>query len=615
MTSRAVIPGQLQDESFANFTIRRTYPATVRQVNRVLKASETYADKGYNTFTRNCTTFVKDMVQYEAGIPAGREIFERETPGFSSLINAGIFAGKSSEFTERASMEDRFKYLGSQNDLNYGGEGNKRATKQDYRQFKESLAKSNGGYIGDSDLPNAVAENMRRLEGEDSGTLSSKLYFGTAAVNPGRSATSDSSGSNNNDKRPKLNADNIRNAINNEAAQLTRTILNVSGKRTILEFIDTPELDKDLKAIVPQIEYYGSALYGVKTSNNTAKELRESRKMLDKQINDLNVLLKIFHNDERLHLPVLHLISLLEWGIEIIDTAYEKVEFGKDAVGDVDYLRDRMDFRQSITYDKPNPDPNSSKKKIRKSIEITPSHFEAYLQIYKSPEKAIDNYARCVELSKKQNRTEAEEEEFKKRKRIEKLAGQYDNAHNYMLEKDSYSQQDVDYAFSLSKMEKKKKVYGPLVSYSSSSIYKSLILEKIFGELTQRFENNFAPEDIKDEKMISEWLDKDMCTCIDRRPHEMETVIKGLKKTMPGSTPEEVLIQLLTVIQEDWIDKVFDLVKFNNMKNKNENLMFKAKYKTQSAFKKITKKSDLRTKLMESIRRVFDADARQKKNA
>ena len=88
-----------------------------------------------------------------------------------------------------------------------------------------------------------------------------------------------------------------------------------------------------------------------------------------------------------------------------------------------------------------------------------------------------------------------------------------------------------------------------------------------------------------------------------------------MKKTMPGSTPEEVLIQLLTVIQEDWIDKVFDLVKFNNMKNKNENLMFKAKYKTQSAFKKITKKSDLRTKLMESIRRVFDADARQKKNA
>ena len=84
--------------------------------------------------------------------------------------------------------------------------------------------------------------------------------------------------------------------------------------------------------------------------------------MLDKQINDLNVLLNIFHNDERLHLPVLHLISLLEWGIEIIDTAYEKVEFGKDAVGDVDYLRDRMDFRQSITYDKPNPDPNSSKK-------------------------------------------------------------------------------------------------------------------------------------------------------------------------------------------------------------------------------------------------------------
>ena len=106
-----------------------------------------------------------------------------------------------------------------------------------------------------------------------------------------------------------------------------------------------------------------------------------------------------------------------------------------------------------------------------------------------------------------------------------------------------------------------------------------------------------------------------MCTCIDRRPHEMETVIKGLKKTMPGSTPEEVLIQLLTVIQEDWIDKVFDLVKFNNMKNKNENLMFKAKYKTQSAFKKITKKSNLRTKLIDSIRRVFNSENKQKQKS
>ena len=343
----------------------------------------------------------------------------------------------------------------------------------------------------------------------------------------------------------------------------------------------------------------------MKDSDNTVKELRETRKFLDNQISDLNKLLIFFHNDERLHLPVLHLISLLEWGIELVDTAYDRIDFGKDAVGDVGYLRDKLDTRYSVTYSKPNPDPNSDKKKIRQSTEMSPSHFESYIQIYKSPEKAIEKYSRCLELSRKQNKTKAEEDEFKKLKRIERLAKQYDNAHNYMLEKDSYSQQDVDYAFSLSKKEKSKNVFGPLVSYSSSSIYKSLILEKIFGELTQRFENNFDMEDIKVEKMIQAWLDKDMCTCINRRPNEMETVIKGLKKTMPDSTPEDVLIELLTVIQADWIDKVFDLGKFNRMKNKNKNLMFKAKYKAQSAFKKIAKNSDLRTKLLEIIKRVF----------
>ncbi|MBR6089999.1 MAG: hypothetical protein IKP86_08705, partial [Anaerolineaceae bacterium] len=47
MVSSAIIPGKLKDESGYVYTIRRTYPATAKQVNRILKASETYADKGY----------------------------------------------------------------------------------------------------------------------------------------------------------------------------------------------------------------------------------------------------------------------------------------------------------------------------------------------------------------------------------------------------------------------------------------------------------------------------------------------------------------------------------------------------------------------------------------
>ena len=166
----------------------------------------------------------------------------------------------------------------------------------------------------------------------------------------------------------------------------------------------------------------------------------------------------------------------------------------------------------------------------------------------------------------------------------------------------------------LFKLEKKGDVYGPLLHYSASGIYKGLIFEKIFGELTQRFENNFTMEDVNNEKMIKEWLDNDMTTCVDRSPNEMESVIKGLKKTMPGSTPEDLLKQLMAVIKKDWIGRVFDNQKFLKMKSKdrNEDLTFNAKDTEDTvmkAFKEIIKKSSLKTKLMQMIRRVYNAEA------
>ena len=102
-----------------------------------------------------------------------------------------------------------------------------------------------------------------------------------------------------------------------------------------------------------------------------------------------------------------------------------------------------------------------------------------------------------------------------------------------------------------------------------------------------------------------------MTTCVDRSPNEMESVIKGLKKTMPGSTPEDLLKQLMAVIKEDWIGRVFDNQKFLKMKSKdrNEDLTFNAKDTVKSAFNKIIKKSSLKTKLMQMIRRVYNAEA------
>ncbi len=608
LTGSARIPGKLQNEISKKYTVKRSYPASARQVNAILKASEVYADKGYNALNRNCTTFVKDMIRNEAGIPAGDTIFEQERPGFSSMINFGIFAAKSSANTSKASVEQRFARLGTDKDLSYGGDGNMRVTRQDYRQYKESLENSNGGYVTTADLPNAAAENMRRMEGQDAGIIGSRDYFGTARVDRDNDEENSSSGSSDDGggKSPEMNAANIRGAIINESNSLIRSILSVTKKSTIADLTRTPGIDPAVAAILGQIRDYAKPLESVGVINNDPNRLRAARSMLDKQISDMNTLLfGFFKNDARLHLPVMHMISLLEYGGRVVDLAYEKADIGKNVGGDLGNIRQKMGTQLEINYTK--SDPKNPGKKKRVAAKLTSSRYEAYLQIYKSPDKAIDAASRFQELKLKDRRTKAEESEYQKLLRIDNLARDYDKSHNYMLEKNSYSQQDVDYAYSLEKMEKKVEANGPLSNVPASGVYKSLIYEKIFGGVTQRVENDFTVEEIKNNGNLKTWLDNDMCTCIQRRPEEMKTVIRGLKKAKPELTQDELLKELLHEIKVSWIGNVFNLRNSNLLRDKQNPLKFAGEL-VPKAFVAIIKGSELRKKLQEFIKQVFISD-------
>ena len=166
-----------------------------------------------------------------------------------------MFAAKSSENTAKASVEKRFARLGKEEDLNYGGEGNKRINQQDYRNYKESLAESKGGYINKADLPNAAAENMRRLEGEETGTIGSRQYIGTASIDPDGPKAGSSAGSSGDAPilKPELISSNIRGAIENESNSLIHKILEVTRKSSIEELCGTPGIDKDAAVILGQI--------------------------------------------------------------------------------------------------------------------------------------------------------------------------------------------------------------------------------------------------------------------------------------------------------------------------------------------------------------------------
>ena len=210
----------------------------------------------------------------------------------------------------------------------------------------------------------------------------------------------------------------------------------------------------------------------------------------------------------------------------------------------------------------------------------------------------------------KSPRTGAEEAEFQKLKRIDNLAWDYDASHRYMLEKNSYSSQDVDYAFSLEKMENKVKTSGPMMNSFASGIYKSLILEKIFGGVSQRIENDFTAEDVKDQEQLKTWLDNDMCACIQHRPDEMKTVIKSLKKAKPELTREELLEELLLMIKTNWIKNVFSLRVSVKIKDKQNPMKYTGE-SIPKAFDKLAQGSELKKKLAEAIKQVFISDLSQ----
>ena len=227
-------PGQLMDEKGAIWSVTRTFPAKTKQINDIIKASETYADKGYNGLTRNCTSFVKEMVQDVAHLPVPGNIFQMENPAVSSAGNFGIFAGTARDTNAKISTENRLEELAHQEDKSYAGMGNKRVTKQDYRNYKEHQNDQNTVHAL-ADIPNAVAENMRRLEGKGSGTISSSKYQGTL-----EDLT-----------LPKI--DDYISAIRSEQWKLIDEILKVTGKRNLNELFGSIAQSQDAMILIAGI--------------------------------------------------------------------------------------------------------------------------------------------------------------------------------------------------------------------------------------------------------------------------------------------------------------------------------------------------------------------------
>ncbi len=531
-------PGQLMDERNASWDMSRTFPAKTKQINAIIKASETYADGGYNGLTRNCTTFVKDMVQNVAHLPVPGNIFKMENPSVSSLANFGVFAGVAHDTNAKIGVENRLEELSTQEDKSYAGYGNKRVTKQDYRNYKEHQNDQNT-VNSLADIPNAVAENMRRLEGDKSGTATMNSYLGTME-----------------DLNTEAKLPDYINALRSEQTKLRDVILQITGKRDMNELFASVNGSIEAMALLAGIQNTFQPLTNLISDIKSPRRMRLTRAQLDEEINDLNTLLyKVFGNDKRLHVPVMHMISLLKNAADFVDRLYAKSNYGADRDGDLGDIRGKV---KSTEY-------NAKIEQEDISVKMTPSQYEAYIQVYKNPEIAI---RKCFELerlkriSKMSSRslTSREKAELYKGERMEKLADQFDRAHDYMLEKTSYSQQDVDYAFSLGNKEAEGKASGDILEHTTSMVYKALILEKIFGGMKQRFLNHVSDEEADNIDNLQTWLDDDVYTCINRKKDDVRSVMKAMMRNASKDSKGDFMQlegNFYGLIQINWLDRIF----------------------------------------------------------
>ena len=550
----ATVPGQLLNDADYGFTISQSFPAEPEQVNAIMKASETYADKGYRLFDRNCTTFVRDMVVELAHIRAAEHILAPEEIRLMNYMNAGMIAAIGFSPNARLGMYNTFRELGAQEDMSYERIGNKRFVKEEYDRYQASL-KNSGSYIKYGMSPNSAAENMRRVKGPDTGMINALNYKGDI----------------NDTNKDGYSIQDLAAAYSADADKVNLEIKRITPEN-LMDAEKSPEEYQRIMLLFPTMmsplcELADMAIAAKKKADDpvpmiyeveaiTPALLREKRGELVNNIKDLNTLLfKYYQNDQRLHLPIIHLIANLNRGINQIDAAYRLKTKERKNAGDLENAREEM-----------------GKKVLQirvggRRVSMTGSHYESYLQIFKTPERAVDQYARFQDLSRREDADEhlsnAEKRELAKLKRTEKLAKDFDTSHNYMLDKEGYRQQDIDYAFALGVKEKKGGAAGALFDNhrNASDVYKAGFLEKIFGGMKARI--NKSPEEggmfaghIGFEEM-ADWLDEDMNAAAVKKMNQLRMIIKGLKKTLGETDREKLYTAVVSMLSNSWFNFIF----------------------------------------------------------
>lgn len=158
-----------------------------------------------------------------------------------------------------------------------------------------------------------------------------------------------------------------------------------------------------------------------------------------------------------------------------------------------------------------------------------------------------------------------------------------------MIEKDAYSQQDIDYAFRLHDKEIKelqtKEEFGrdeddvnaPVRDeYKSvSGIYITIFMDKFFKDLKDEWmkdekQGGISMQDIKNTDIVRPWLDDYLTERINKKRNVFQMIVRGIYRSIQVAAPDKevtekmIMDKLAEVILHTVINKSFPPSPYNS---------------------------------------------------
>ncbi len=206
---------------------------------------------------------------------------------------------------------------------------------------------------------------------------------------------------------------------------------------------------------------------------------------------------------------------------------------------------------------------------------FTPAHYAAYLQIWGTPQKAVEYYTRYLELKDKEKREglgQEEKEELQKLQQLEQAALEFDDARHYQQDKRVYSQQDIDYAFAQNRHKKdgeKSEMFG--TAHDAASVYQTFFLDMIFGGMKNTYLKNEGDGGISSKAVealqagrtpeslrgMSGWLDTYLAGCVTGHRRGMSMIIRAIRRADPKHTRYTIMQYLENLLKEVYLKKEF----------------------------------------------------------